>query len=110
MKPNKAKLKRKLHKEAWQKCRESILALHDNKCAICGKTDVPLDIHHCLGRKNELQYNLTYLLPLCKKDHKFLQYPNISAHKNSLFFAIFLEKNYNELWLKIKEEYNKCII
>ncbi len=61
------------------------------KCVVCGREDY-LNAHHILPKENykEFMYELINGVTLCPTHHKFGKY---SAHKNQMWFAVFLQKN-----------------
>ena len=72
--------------------------LKDNyKCAICGKESEKgrgkaLHVHHIIPREiKELRHDPKNGITLCARHHKY-NYA-LSAHKNSLSFFIWMEKN-----------------
>lgn len=86
----------KIYRRLWSMCRFIVLARYNNKCVVCSISDIPLDVHHILPRElHILKYDTSNMVCLCKKCHKFSR--TLSAHRNSVAFVLFLQKNYPEI-------------
>lgn len=76
----------------------------NNKCVICGENKY-LNAHHIIPRENvEFRFNINNGITLCVKHHKYSR--EISAHKNSFIFLLWLMNNKKEqfeyLYNKVK--------
>lgn len=74
------------------------------KCAICGGIEY-LQAHHLIPREvKHFRHDPSNGILLCVRHHKY--YYQLSAHKNSLAFAIWLQKNMPEKWQWIVDNIN----
>ena len=74
-------LPKKVHKLApvskksaslWAKARKECLAIYGHRCFICGRSDLPIAIHHwqyCRSQRPDLKYDQDNLIPLCSLCH-----------------------------------------
>ena len=56
----------------WNKARKGCLELYGNKCFICGRSDLPIHIHHwqyTRTQRPDLKYDINNLIPLCALHH-----------------------------------------
>lgn len=90
---NKRKLERQLIKKK-DKLWSIAVKERDKECVICGETK-RLNAHHIIPREIEgFRWILQNGISLCPSHHKYnIQ---ISAHRNSLAFFVFMEKNHSE--------------
>ena len=106
---------RKNEKNLWQAARETALERDHYTCQVCGVkhleklnkngNGIPLDIHHIINREcKELKYEITNLISLCKRCHRFSI--KCSAHKNSFPFIMLLANTHKE---QMTELWNKFI-
>jgi hypothetical protein len=73
------------------------------KCVICSDTLKP-NAHHLIAREiPEFKYDLDNGITLCILHHKFSR--EISAHNNPFSFFIWVMKNRNEQYERLKEKY-----
>ena len=83
-KPKPAKPIRPVSKKSaslWTQARKECLNRYGRKCFLCGRSDLPLHIHHweyTRQQRPDLKYDQSNLVPLCAKchnhcgnDHKF---------------------------------------
>lgn len=83
---------RKLDKN-WSK---SIKESFDGKCAICGSTYY-CQAHHLIPReRKKYRHDLKNGILLCCRHHRFSR--ELSAHSNSLAFALWLQNNRPDIW------------
>ncbi|MBY0480833.1 MAG: hypothetical protein K2Q21_05710 [Chitinophagaceae bacterium] len=69
--PSNISYSEKLKNPLWQKKRQYVLKRAENNCEDCGKTNVPLDIHHCyyVYGLEPWQYPYDALKALCRDCH-----------------------------------------
>lgn len=86
-----ARIEKLEKKKRWENTRKIVIA-RDDGCAICHSYK-GLNVHHILPRENEEWFfDLDNLICLCYNHHKFGSPINdISAHKNSFPFFVWLE-------------------
>lgn len=56
----------------WRKARQECIRIWGDKCALCGRSDLPIHVHHWLysrAQRPDLKYDQTNLIPLCSKCH-----------------------------------------
>ena len=56
----------------WAKARRECLKTYGNKCFLCGRTDLPIHIHHWFATRTQrpdLKYEQSNLIPLCSLCH-----------------------------------------
>ena len=113
-----AKLERKKKLKAWA---NAVLERDHECCVICGARKGDLYVnkkgktlkrvihaHHIIPKEvNEFVYDVMNGISLCSTHHKYCK--EISAHKNSLAFIVWLEsyrpEQYNYLKDKIKSKF-----
>lgn len=91
---NKVKELRKQKKKLDKEAREKALFRYNQKCAVpsCLETK-RLNAHHIIPREIiELRWDEDNLIVLCPRHHKFSR--QLSAHKNSFAFCLFLQQVY----------------
>jgi 5-methylcytosine-specific restriction endonuclease McrA len=90
-------------RKAWKAKALEIRARDSHQCQVCKRT-VFLDVHHLIGREVE-EYWLEplNLITLCKKCHKFSR--ELSAHKQPVYFAIWLKLNKPEQYKWVEDKY-----
>jgi hypothetical protein len=88
-----ARLERLEKKRKWEECRQKVIA-RDNGCIICGSKK-QMNVHHIIPRENdEYFYDINNLVTLCIKHHKFgSPKADLSAHRNSFPFYLWLQQN-----------------
>lgn len=60
----------------WAQARKECIGIYGNKCFLCGRTDLPIHIHHHQETRQQnpgRKYDLTNLVPLCSKCHNHSQ-------------------------------------
>lgn len=61
----------------WRETRRDVLRIYGCKCFLCGRTDLPICIHHWNQTRTQAparKYDLTNLVPLCSKCHNHQGY------------------------------------
>ena len=56
----------------WAKARRECLATYGHRCFICGRSDLPIHIHHwkfTRTQRPDLKYDQDNLIPLCELCH-----------------------------------------
>ena len=88
------------HTNEYRKWRKAVLALHGNKCVLCGSSSL-INVHHILPKKIYHKYILDVAngLPLCYHCHR-------SVHLIGYDFSRFIT---NKLMLKTFKEYQKSM-
>jgi hypothetical protein len=102
-----ARIARLERKKKWEFVRQQAIE-RDKGCAICGSHE-GINVHHILPRENEEWFfDLNNLICLCYHHHKFgSPIKDISAHKNSFPFVIWLAYNRPEQFFYLKEASEK---
>lgn len=76
-----------------------------NKCVICGSEKM-LNAHHIIPRENmKFMLDVNNGISLCPLHHNFSR--EISAHKNSIVFYIWMEENRKEQFEYLKEKWKE---
>jgi 5-methylcytosine-specific restriction endonuclease McrA len=57
------------------KLRERVFAVYGRRCRDCGRSDVPLEVHHINGDPTDNRIRNT--MPLCRDCHRKATYPGI---------------------------------
>ena len=107
-KVTKAKLK-KLEKKRINKLFKEwtlkVKARDNNQCIIC-KNKKMLNAHHIITRSNEkLRFDIDNGASLCPLHHNFSR--EISAHKNSFAFFIWMQENRKEQYESLKKKWKE---
>lgn len=73
-KPKRSAIARTSKKSAslWAKARRECLATYGHRCFICGRSDLPIHIHHwkfTRTQRPDLKYDQDNLIPLCELCH-----------------------------------------
>ena len=90
--------------KAW---RENVLTLGDNKCAICGKADGRLNAHHLIPKEfAEFRWESGNGMVLCVHHHTL---GKLSAHKNPVWFVMWLSKYKKDTLAKMYERMRNYI-
>ena len=56
----------------WAKARRECLERYGHRCFICGRSDLPISIHHwqyCRSQRPDLKYDQDNLIPVCPLHH-----------------------------------------
>lgn len=59
----------------WQKARKECLDTYGHRCFICGRSDLPIHIHHwqfTRTQRPDLKYDQNNLIPLCQLCHNHI--------------------------------------
>ena len=113
-------LPKKVHKLApvskksaslWAKARKECLAIYGHKCFICGRSDLPLHVHHIILRSlaPELKYDQDNLVCLCEKCHSHQGYNKDYVELTRKLVACGLGGKYNLSVSDNKINYNKGV-
>jgi 5-methylcytosine-specific restriction endonuclease McrA len=80
-------------KKLWMETRQKVID-RDKGCVICGSRQ-QMNVHHIIPRENEEYFfDTNNLITLCIKHHKFgSPKADLSAHRNSFPFYLWLEEN-----------------
>ena len=79
----------------------------DNKCVICN-SDKFLHTHHIIPREvKAFRWDIDNGICICVKHHKYSY--EISSHKNSFIFILWLQKNRKEQLDRLLLNYNEMI-
>lgn len=57
----------------WNNTRNAVLNKYGRKCFLCGRSDLPIHIHHfdeCRSQNPSRKYDIDNLVPLCAKCHQ----------------------------------------
>ena len=85
------KLERRQVRKAFKEWSLAVKERDGNKCVICSRTEYA-HAHHIIPREiKETRFNVMNGITLCAKHHKYSV--QLSAHKNPLAFALWLEVN-----------------
>lgn len=92
-KRSKRKAKRKVKMAHCDKVhRKLILVMFGHRCAICGKTEGQIDIHHIISRASHFfRHNPNNGIPLCPVHHTFST--QLSAHGTPWAFEEWMQEN-----------------
>jgi 5-methylcytosine-specific restriction endonuclease McrA len=52
-----------------------VFAVYGHRCADCGRSDLPLEVHHVNSDKTDNR--ITNLVPLCRDCHRLATFPGI---------------------------------
>jgi 5-methylcytosine-specific restriction endonuclease McrA len=98
---NKLKQERKERNKKDKESRILTKTRDGNACVVCGSTLKGLNVHHIINRQNkELRHDINNLITLCVRCHKYSY--QLSAHKNSFVFVVWLEKHRPEQYAYLK--------
>jgi len=87
---NKQKQEKKERNRLDKEWRNTILYIHNWRCAICG-ADKLINAHHIIPREfKETRHDPANGIALCPRHHKWGLF---SAHKNPLWLINWMEKN-----------------
>lgn len=83
----------------WRKARQECIRIWGNKCALCGRSDLPIHVHHIILRTLEpkLKYEQDNLCCLCSKCHKHSGYDEDYIILTQKLIALGLGTKYNLL-------------
>jgi hypothetical protein len=97
-------------KKKWMDTRQIVIS-RDNGCAICGSR-IQMNVHHIIPRENEEYFfDTNNLITLCIKHHKFGSPKlDLSAHRNSFPFYLWLEINRPEQFKYVKSIAQKLFL
>jgi len=92
---------KKLLNQKDKEWRELVKAEFDNKCIICGRTDI-IHAHHLFPREiKQFRHEVLNGVTLCPLHHKYSI--EISAHKNPIMFLNYYSSNFKERFEKLKQ-------
>lgn len=63
---------RRVNTQAWKRLRKQVLDVCGNKCALCGRSDKPLSIHHIVPYRICREDKIENLVPMCRSCHSFV--------------------------------------
>jgi len=90
----KLKLEKKNNKLLFKEWSLKVKERDNNKCVVCGDNKY-INSHHIIPREIiYLRFDINNGVTLCAKHHKFGY--ELSAHKNSFAFILWLKKNRNK--------------
>jgi len=78
----------------------------DGCCQICGKKDKRLNAHHLIPKNfTKYRWDMDNGITLCVHCHNFGKF---SAHKNPLWFSLWLRLNRPEIYYKAMRRLSEC--
>ena len=84
-------LERRIRNKSDKNWSKDVKLRDNNKCAVCGSTSF-LHTHHIIPREfKESRHDVNNGITLCANHHKYSL--EISSHRNSMIFALWLIKN-----------------
>lgn len=90
------KAQKRIKKELGLTWRLEVLKRDGNECAICGKKEGRLHVHHILPKHFvETRYDVKNGIVLCFVHHVMQKF---SVHQNGLFFYEWLKKNRPDIY------------
>lgn len=93
---NKRKQERKETKKKFKEWSNAVKSVDNKSCAICGAKKY-IHAHHLFPREiHKFRFDVANGVSLCAKHHKYSY--EISAHKNSIKFALWLQANRPGQW------------